>query len=93
MSTIAKLDPSVRQARADRRDTRRSLDRVIGFMSVQPTVNHLRLALAGITADTLRDITRNPRPTGATKSRLFANLIRLLQEPSNASSTAQPSAS
>ena len=74
MSTITKLDPRVRTSRRERRDTARSLGRVVsqlsGFQQVRAAAVHTVLV----------EIIRAPTLTGARKHALFNNLINKLQE-------------
>ena len=64
-----------RLMRRDRRDTIRSLSRVVSRI---PSATARLLALA--TLDQLTNISRNPRKTGAYKHRAFDRVIKQLQE-------------
>lgn len=75
MSTIRRLDPTIRRSRRDRRDVVRSLQRVL------PRIPMLLGRLTGAaTWVTLEDIRCNPRLTGGTKATLFTSIINKLQE-------------
>lgn len=77
MSTITKLDPRVRRSRADRRDTVRSLGRVVSQLS------GFKQFAAGAIHSLLIDVQRNPTLTGTQKNGLFSGLIARLQEQSS----------
>ncbi len=81
------IDPTVRLVRAYRRDSLRSLERMISFLRRHAAA---RAFVAQVFADHLHDIKRNPRPLGSTKDRLFTNAMKQL-ETSNDRSTATPS--
>ncbi len=72
MSTICKLDPGVRQARAARRNAIRSLERVIPYLPAA------RQPAAVLLHHILDNIRRNPKRTGAEKSDSFAAMMRKL---------------
>lgn len=75
MSTLSKLNPTVRRNRADRRDAIRALHRVIPKV---PSLIGRVTAMA--TAAGLEDIRRAPFLTGAEKQELFDRTIDRLKE-------------
>jgi hypothetical protein len=72
VSTICKIDPSVRKARATRREMRlslgRTMTRLTGFELVRASATHAYLTF----------VTREPSLTGAQKNALFMRAINTL---------------
>lgn len=74
MSTINKLDPNIRSARAGRAETIRTLAKVVRHLEGMKSLT------AALVLDALQMIKHDPNLSGTQKHREFAAIIKRLQE-------------
>lgn len=73
MSTTGKLNPMVREARRERREMIRSLERVVRHLAGIPAFS------ASLVLSALYDIHHNASMSGRLKARLFVRIIKQLE--------------
>lgn len=73
MSTVTKLDPTVREARSQRVNIIRSLERIVPRLSGLPAIS------ASLVLSSLLTIQHDTSLSGRLKSRLFTRVIKRLE--------------